>query len=118
VTILIVDDNAEILKMMSKILEHRGHRVTSCSTPFGVSALVVRDQPRVVVLDVMMPGLTGTSLASIIGKLDLPSPPTIILWSAMDDDMLREAGAVAGIPTISKALHPSEIAAEIERLVG
>jgi DNA-binding response OmpR family regulator len=116
--ILIVDDNQDILTMMTKILEHRGHTVLACSTPFGVSALVVRDQPEVVVLDIMMPGLTGTGLAALISKLELTPPPKVILWSAMDDEMLHRAGVDAGLPTISKTLRPSEIAREIERIYG
>jgi hypothetical protein len=62
--------------------------------------------------------ITGTGLAALIGKLDLTAPPRLILWSAMDDEMLRRAGLDAGVPTISKALRPSEIALEIERLAG
>jgi DNA-binding response OmpR family regulator len=118
VKILLVDDNLDILNMMSKVLAHRGHSVATCSTPFGVSALIVRDQPDVVVLDVMMPGLTGTSLATLIAKLEITAPPTVILWSAMEEEMLRSAAVETGLPSISKTLRPSEIAAEIERLTA
>ena len=117
--ILLVDDDAAVLDMMSRLLKHRGHAVQTCLTPFGVSATIVRDLPEVVVLDIMMPGLGGTTLASLIAKLDLPTPqrPKVILWSAVDDDALaaasREAGGVA---TVSKAMRASEIAAAIERL--
>jgi len=119
VKILLVDNDAAVLDMMSRLLVHRGHSVHACDTPFGVSAQIVRDPPDVVVLDVMMPGLGGSALANLIAKLELPHPPKVILWSAMDDVALAEAARDAGgLQWISKAKRASEIAAEIERLGG
>ena len=115
--ILLVDDDAAVLDMMSRMLQHRGHVVHTCDTPFGVSAQIVRDPPDLVVLDVMMPGLGGSALASLIAKLELPRAPKVVLWSAMDDTALAEAAREAGgLPWVSKAMRASEIAAEIERL--
>ncbi|HEX8950500.1 MAG TPA: response regulator [Polyangia bacterium] len=115
--ILLVDDDKTVLDMMSRMLEHRGHDVHTCDTPFGVSAQIVRDPPDVVVLDVMMPGLGGSALASLIAKLELPRAPKVLLWSAMDDTALADAAREAGgLPWISKAMRASEIAAAIERL--
>lgn len=117
--ILLVDDDAAILDMMSKVLAHRGHAVHTCATPFGVSAQIVRDPPDVVVLDVMMPGLGGSALATLIAKLELERAPIVILWSAMDDFALGEAAKDAGgLPWVGKGHRASEIAAEIERIGG
>jgi len=119
VKILLVDDDAAVLDMMSKLLKHRGHAVQTCATPFGVSATIVRDPPDVVVLDVMMPGLGGSQLALLISKLELPQQPKVILWSAMDDVALADAARDAGgVPYISKAKRATEIAAAIERIGG
>ncbi|MDB4965873.1 MAG: Response regulator [Myxococcales bacterium] len=115
--ILLVDDDPDILDMMSRMLVHRGHEVQTCATPFGVSATIVRDLPDIVVLDVMMPGLGGSALASLIGKLELPHAPKVVLWSAMDDVALSEAATEAGgLPYVSKGMRASEIAAAIEKL--
>ena len=117
--ILLVDDDQAVLDMMSRMLEHRGHDVLVCATPFGVSAQIVRDPPDLVVLDVMMPGLGGSALATLIAKLELEHPPKVILWSAMDDTALAEAAHEAGdLPWVSKAMRASEIASEIVRLAG
>lgn len=117
--ILLVDDDPGILEVMSKMLGHRGHHVQTCPTPFGVSASIVRDPPDAVVLDVMMPGLGGAALATLIAKLELPKLPRLILWSAVDDDALRAASREAGgVPTVSKAMRASEIATAIERIVA
>jgi two-component system OmpR family response regulator len=119
VKILLVDDDAAVLSMMAKLLQHRGHEVLTCATPFGVSATVVRDLPEVVVVDVMMPGLGGPALVMLISKLELQRRPKLILWSAIDDDALRVAGREAGgVATLSKGLRASEIAIAIERLAA
>lgn len=116
--VLIVDDDTDILRMVVKLLTHHGHEVSQCATPFGVSALVVREQPAVVVLDMMMPGLSGAALAEIIGRLDVPSPPKIVLWSAMEDQQLAEEGARLGVEVVSKAARTSVLLATIDRLGG
>jgi DNA-binding response OmpR family regulator len=117
--ILLVDDDHTILEMMATMLRHRGHEVQTCATPFGVSALVVRDKPEVVVLDVMMPGLGGASLAALVAKIEVEPRPQVILWSAIDDEALAKTGRQAGnVPTISKAMRASEIAEAIERVGG
>ena len=114
--VLIVDDDADILRMIEKLLVHRGHEVSACSTPFGVSALVIREQPDVVVLDMMMPGLSGAALAELIGKLQLETTPKMVLWSAMDPDQLSDEGARLGLPVVSKASRPSMLVEAIELL--
>ena len=114
--VLIVDDDADILRMIVKLVEYRGHIVTACPTPFGVSAMVVREHPDVVVLDMMMPGLSGATLAELIARLDLPVQPKIILWSAMEDEALAGEGLRLGVPVVSKANRPSVLVDAIERL--
>jgi DNA-binding response OmpR family regulator len=114
--LLVVDDDTDVLRMISRLLKHRGHVVHTCSSPFGVSAAIMREGPDLVLLDVMMPGLSGTTLAGIIAGLKLSTPPRVALWSAMDDSQLRQAGRDAGLPVISKGKPPSAIVTELERL--
>jgi DNA-binding response OmpR family regulator len=117
VNILLVDDDADMLRIVSRMLSAGGHQVGTCQSPFGVAAVILRTAPDIVVLDVNMPGLQGPALAGVIAKLDLPKRPILCLWSTMDDDALKQASAEAGgIPTISKAQRPTDICAAIERI--
>ncbi|HZS38536.1 MAG TPA: response regulator [Polyangia bacterium] len=115
--ILLVDDDPDILRIVSRMLARNGHQVGTCESPFGVAAVVLRSAPDIVILDVQMPGLTGPALAGVIAKLNLPKRPLLALWSSIDDDGLRKAAEEAGgVPTISKAVRPTELVAAIERI--
>ena len=115
---LIVDDDADAMRILTKALEHRGHRVVGCASPFGVSAVVLREAPDLVVLDVMMPGLDGPALSEVLRNLPLKKRPYIVLWSAMDADKLRKIGLESGLPTLQKATPPLELAARLEKLAA
>ena len=117
--VLLVDDDPDILRIVGRMLTLAGHQVGTCQSPFGVAAVVLRSAPDLVVLDVRMPGLTGSALANVILSLGLPKKPQLVLWSSSDDDTLRKASEEAGgVPTISKAARPSELVQQIERIAA
>jgi DNA-binding response OmpR family regulator len=86
-TVLLVDDNPETLRDTEKYFERTGLNVVSANSPFGVTNLVQRHNPDAIVLDVMMPGLNGDALASLIRK-ECEAP--IIYFSAMPEEELRD----------------------------
>ena len=109
IKVLIVDDDEDILRMAARYLSSRGLVVLTSDTPFGVSTLISRERPAVVVLDVMMPALSGEALAGLIGTLAHDS--AVVFYSALDEHRLKElAAGVEGATYVSKtaglaALH-------------
>jgi len=57
--VLVVDDEPEILKMVAKIMEARGHRVTMAKDGQEALDAVVRDRPDVMILDLNLPKMDG-----------------------------------------------------------
>lgn len=117
--ILLIDDDARILAATKSILEAAGYEVKIANSPFGAGNAVRRENPDVVVMDVMMPGLDGKSLARLVrNRSDVP----IIFYSAMDEEGLyriarrtehathvcKSEGVDALLDAIGRVLEPAE----------
>ncbi len=86
-SILLIDDCAETLEEVRLLLEEAGFLVRTQLGPFGTTAAVARERPDLVVLDVMMPGLSGKRLAQLVrANSDVP----IVFLSAMSEEDLRD----------------------------
>tara|TARA_R110002072_G_scaffold42064_10_gene117887 strand:- start:16846 stop:17568 length:723 start_codon:yes stop_codon:yes gene_type:complete len=96
-TILVVDDEPDIVELITYNLEQHGHRVISASN--GVEALeAAKSQlPDLIVLDVMMPELTGTEVAKRLrAQSETASMPIIMLTARSEEaDELEALGAGA-----------------------
>jgi DNA-binding response OmpR family regulator len=57
--VLVVDDEPEIVKMVAKIMEARGHRVTLARDGQEALDAVVRERPDVMILDLNLPKMDG-----------------------------------------------------------
>ncbi|MDO8963528.1 MAG: response regulator [Coriobacteriia bacterium] len=58
-TVVVVDDNQELVRGLETLLTNAGYRVFSAMSGAGVAQLVTEHSPDVVVMDVMMPGVDG-----------------------------------------------------------
>ena len=97
--ILIVDDQAALLKVLRTSLEHHGFAVCG-EAKNGVDAIgrAVATRPDLVILDVAMPGLNGIEVASILQSL-LPSVP-IILHTIYADRVGKSLKTMVGIKAV------------------
>lgn len=114
--VLLVDDNPESLHATAMHLITRGLRVISHDSPFGVTNIIARERPDVIVLDVMMPALSGGSLGGIIReKLTVP----IIYFSAMPEEALHElVSCTRNSSYVLRSEGPAYLAEEIVHCVG
>src|SRR5512142_3375486 len=111
--VLLEDDNLETLDVTASHLRAQGARVVAASSPFGVTNIVRREQPDVIVLDVMMPGLSGSGLGAIIrSQSDAP----IVYFSSMPEESLRDlTRETVNATYVLKSEGISFLAEEIER---
>lgn len=83
--ILVVDDDPEIVTMLSTRLTKRGYAVTTASDGAQAIALAKKDLPDVILLDVMMPGKSGWEVARAIKQDPSTNAVKIVMVSAIGE---------------------------------
>ena len=83
--ILVVDDNASTLDLLSRRLRRDGHEVTSCDNGEGALELLAGSAYDLVLLDLLMPGLSGVDVLSRIKSSAETALIPVIIVSALDE---------------------------------
>jgi two-component system nitrogen regulation response regulator GlnG len=114
--ILIIDDEPEILTILSKWLTRGGHLVLTTSDPQKVLELVQTNNFDIIFLDLIMPGSSGIHLISRIRGLK-PSQRIIVL-SAIEDTRVAVLAAQEGIEEyLTKPIDFAKLDELIQRIM-
>ena len=95
-TILIVDDNPQNVVLLEALLQPEGYRTVSARNGETALGLVAEQSPDLILLDVMMPGMTGYQVAGILKANPATANIPIIMITAQYDRHARLAGLNAG----------------------
>ncbi len=76
--ILLVDDDADLLRLIAIRLEAAGHVVATASSGAQALAQIAVDRPQLVITDMRMPGMDGNALFAVV-RANYPTLPVIIL---------------------------------------
>lgn len=117
-TILVVEDDVQILRVLAMWFSRNGHEVLESRD--GVEALetLANTKADVIVTDVNMPRVDGLELVRVIRddrKLDLP---IVVLSSRCDQSSIAADLAVYGIRIHPKPFSPSRLLAEVESVLS
>ena len=94
--ILVVDDEHSLRLMISMILQAEGHEVEEADNGREALALVARDVPDVILLDLMMPEMDGWRFLEELRACGLRSQTRIVIISALSDEETIERGRTEG----------------------
>ncbi|MFH1578472.1 MAG: response regulator [Candidatus Omnitrophota bacterium] len=81
--ILVADDEAEALASLSNILERANYKVISTSKGKEVVDLAMRLKPDLIILDIVMPDMEGSEIASILVRKDSTANIPIIFLTGI-----------------------------------
>ena len=97
ICILIVDDCALTRRMVADILRPDGYNLTLGSGPMGTGVMIIQNRPRVALIDINMPGVSGPELIKANRKLADEKGTRLLLFSALTEAELesiqKECGA-------------------------
>jgi CheY-like chemotaxis protein len=82
-SILVVDDDPEIVSMLSTRLTARGYKVSSAQDGHRAIELAKRERPDIVLLDVMMPGKSGWEVARALKQDPVTQSIKIVMVTAI-----------------------------------
>jgi DNA-binding NtrC family response regulator len=117
-SLLVVDDDADVLKALCAVLAGAGHNVQHASS--GLAALEILDRDKALDLlltDIVMPGLHGFNLARM-GRLRCPHLKVLYMSGFIDlETVVQDEGPRLG-KLLSKPIRPQELKREVEEALA
>jgi DNA-binding response OmpR family regulator len=116
--VLLVDDELNIVKVVSKRLSVSGFEVVTALDGQEALSQVAAAAPDLIVLDVMLPKLNGLQVCAQLKHDARYRHIPIILFTAKTEEKDREAGLAAGADAyLTKPYQPAELRQIIDRLL-
>ena len=118
-SILVVDDNADVLSSMRAVLESLNEEILTASNANTALKHLLRIDPAVIVLDVMMPDMDGFQLAALIRKRErFRHTPIIFLTGLGKEDRHMLQGYQAGaVDYLLKPVDPDVLRSKVRIFV-
>jgi two-component system phosphate regulon response regulator PhoB len=116
--VLIVDDDPDIVRLVSYNLTHAGYEVQTASTGRKALELVQKQPPDLIILDLMLPELDGTEVCRTL-RQQIPSRRIpILMLTARGEEIDRVVGFELGADDyVSKPFSPRELVLRIKSIL-
>jgi diguanylate cyclase (GGDEF)-like protein/PAS domain S-box-containing protein len=117
-TVLIVDDEENNRKLLQLLLRAEGYLTVMASSAEEALSAISRSEPDLILLDIMMPGMNGYELATLLkadsATLNIP----IIMLTAQMDRGVRVSGLKAGAEEfLTKPFESTELCLRVRNLL-
>ena len=113
--ILIVDDDPDIRKVLEILLKEKYFVSQAADGPSAIACLRANPQIDLVILDVMMPGMSGYDVCAELRKLS--NVPILFLTARTAEDDRLTAYSSGGDDFLSKPFSPGELTAKVVSLL-
>ena len=114
--ILIVEDDAHILLGLEEVLKSEGYEVATCNRGDQALETVTRHRPALIVLDVMLPGLSGYDICKQLRAKKFAAP--ILMLTAKGQEIDKVVGLELGADDyVTKPFGVRELLARIQALL-
>ena len=116
--ILLVDDEPDILEIISYSLESAGYKIYKANNGLEAIKIAKKITPDLIIMDLMMPHMDGIDACNEIRKIDNLNDVIITFLSARGEDFSKIAGFEAGADDyITKPIKPKVLLSKVKALL-
>jgi class 3 adenylate cyclase len=116
--ILVVDDTPQNVKLLGDLLTAKGYEVTTAASGEQALESIARQPPDLVLLDIMMPGLSGYEVCRKIRENPATALLPVVLATSLDPNQERVKGIEAGADDfLPKPVNQAELFARVKSLL-
>ena len=113
--ILVIDDNRTVLFATREILENVGFEVITADRSIGASAIVIREEPDLVLMDLEMP-LRGSAIIKIMRANSMLKDTKVVLYSSRPLEELQAAAEQCDADGfIQKSSGPEALVSDVRK---
>jgi DNA-binding response OmpR family regulator len=115
-SVLIVEDDPEIVKLVSLYLKRDGHNVMTANNGSDGLRLVRESKPDLVILDLMLPQLDGMEICRVLRE-EGSKVPIIMLTALVQEENLLQGFDLGADDYIPKPFSPKELSARVRAVL-
>jgi DNA-binding response OmpR family regulator len=116
--VLIVDDERANRTLLEIMLAPEGYVLSTATSGDEALAMIAREAPDLVLLDVMMPGINGYVVAAKIKEVVRTRPIHVLMLSSLDDRNSRTHGLGAGADGfLTKPVDRTELCEKVRTML-
>ena len=117
--ILVIEDDPATLRLIDYSLRHEGFQVLTASNGLEGLRKVHDEEPDLIILDVMLPGMDGFEICHHLRSEPDTAQLPILMLSAKAQEIDKDTGLKVGANDyLAKPADPSEIVSRVERLLA
>jgi two-component system, OmpR family, phosphate regulon response regulator PhoB len=117
-SIMVVEDEPEIRELLSFTITRAGHDVVTAESAEQALQLMDRSLPELLVIDWMLPGMSGIDLAKRLRQDELTASLPIIMLTARGEEVDKLKSFDSGVDDyITKPFSPKELMARVKALL-
>lgn len=116
--VLVVEDHSSVRAFLRVLLEGEGYRVTEATGGLEAVATAEEVKPSLILLDLMMPGLDGERVLSLLEEKDETKDIPVIVVTAKEEAIERVAGRLGAENVFRKPFEDQELLAQVAKHAG
>lgn len=114
VKIMAVDDEPDIIKLIEKVLKKAGYEFVGCSSGKECLKKYKKEKPDLLMLDVMMPGMTGWDVYKAIRKTNKKQRVLFLTATTVESDARDTMDELGVSDYLSKPFEPYELTERVK----